>query len=104
MFRDPAKALLANWLHLPVGYHGRASSVVVSGTDIRRPCGQLQADPTDDSKGSVYGPCRLMDFEVEMAFYVGGPKTNLGEPLTMEEVCGCRLNPASDSFILTRES
>jgi len=44
---------------------------VVSGTPVTRPCGQLQADATDDSKGSVYGPCKLMDFELEMAFFVG---------------------------------
>jgi fumarylacetoacetase len=86
MFRDPNNALLPNWLHLPVGYHGRASSVVVSGTDIRRPCGQLQADAADETKGSVYAPCRLMDFELEMAFYTGGPPTELGEPISMEEV------------------
>lgn len=62
--------------HLPVGYHGRASSVVISGTPIRRPCGQTQpvegADP-------IYGPARLMDFELEMAFFVGGPPTKLGD-------------------------
>lgn len=61
--------------HLPVGYHGRASSVVVSGTPIRRPKGQTQpvegADP-------VFGPCRLMDFELEVAFFVGGAPTQLG--------------------------
>jgi fumarylacetoacetase len=54
-----------------VGYHGRSSSVVVSGTNVVRPCGQLQADPTDETKGSVYGACKLMDFELEMAFFVG---------------------------------
>jgi len=85
MFRGPDNALQPNWLHLPVGYHGRASSVVVSGTDIRRPCGQLQTDAVDPSKGSTYGPCRLMDFELEMAFFVGGAPTELGEPVTMEE-------------------
>ena len=54
-------------LHLPVGYHGRASSIVTSGTDVRRPCGQLQVDAKDPSKGSKYGSCRVLDYELEMA-------------------------------------
>lgn len=66
MFRGKDNALQPNWLHLPVGYHGRASSVVTSGVDLHRPCGQLQADAADPSKGSVFGPCKLMDFELEM--------------------------------------
>lgn len=61
--------------HLPVGYHGRASSVVVSGTPIRRPKGQTQ--PVEDAD-PAFGPCRLMDFELEVAFFVGGPPTQLG--------------------------
>lgn len=81
MFRDPANALLPNWLHLPVGYHGRASSVVVSGTPIRRPKGQTK--PEDGPP--VHVPCRLLDFELEMAFFVGAPN-NLGEPIPMENV------------------
>ncbi|XP_017888560.1 fumarylacetoacetase [Ceratina calcarata] len=76
MFRGKEAALMPNWKHLPVAYHGRASSVVVSGTPIRRPRGQTLpiegADP-------VFGPSRLMDFELEVAFFVGGPATNLGE-------------------------
>lgn len=79
MFRGKDNALQPNWLHLPVGYHGRASSVVVSGTPIRRPFGQL----SDDEKTSRLGPCRLLDFELEMAFFVG-PGNKMGEPLTME--------------------
>ena len=55
MFRGVANSLQPNWLHLPVGYHGRASSVVVSGTDIVRPRGQLQKDKDDPMKGSDYG-------------------------------------------------
>ena len=85
MFRGVDNALQPNWLHLPVGYHGRASSVVISGNDVVRPCGQLQADPKDPSQGSTYGPCRLLDFELEMAFFVGGKANPLGRPLTMEE-------------------
>merc|ERR1711981_472346 len=68
MFRDPKNALLPNWLHLPVGYHGRASSVVVSGTPLHRPKGQTKADDADVPS---HTPCRLMDFELEMALFVG---------------------------------
>jgi fumarylacetoacetase len=65
MFRDPNNALLPNWKHIPVGYHGRASSIVVSGTPIHRPKGQQK--PTTDEP-PVFGPCKLLDFELEMAF------------------------------------
>ncbi|XP_070214520.1 fumarylacetoacetase isoform X1 [Bos mutus] len=68
-------------LHLPVGYHGRASSVVVSGTPIRRPLGQMRPD---DSKPPVYGACKLLDFELEMAFFVG-PGNKLGEPIPISK-------------------
>lgn len=80
MFRDPDNALLPNWLHLPVGYHGRASSVVVSGTDIRRPNGQTK--PADGPP--VFGPSRLLDFELEMGFFTG-PGNALGHPIPVEE-------------------
>ncbi|XP_005695122.1 PREDICTED: fumarylacetoacetase isoform X2 [Capra hircus] len=63
MFRGKENALMPNWLHLPVGYHGRASSVVVSGTPIHRPLGQMRPD---DSKPPIYGACKLLDFELEM--------------------------------------
>ncbi|KAJ7372879.1 hypothetical protein OS493_016806 [Desmophyllum pertusum] len=81
MFRGKDNALMPNWLHLPVGYHGRASSVVVSGTPVRRPAGQTRPD---DTKPPVFGPCKLMDFELEMAFFCG-PGNNLGEPITMDK-------------------
>lgn len=82
MFRGKENALMPNWKHLPVGYHGRASSVVVSGTPIRRPFGQtLPVDGADP----VFGPCRLFDFELEMAFFVGGPPTALGQRVTTAE-------------------
>lgn len=80
MFRGKENALMPNWKHLPVGYHGRASSVVVSGTPLRRPVGQQRPD---DSKPPVFGPCKLLDFELEMAFFTG-PGNKLGEPITME--------------------
>lgn len=65
MFRDPEKALLPNWKHLPVGYHGRSSSIIVSGTDIIRPCGQTNAS---DETQPVFQPTNQLDFELEMAF------------------------------------
>lgn len=81
MFRDPANALLPNWKHIPVGYHGRSSSIVVSGTDIHRPNGQTKAD---DVEVPTFGPSRLFDFELEMAFITGG-NTKLGEPIPIEK-------------------
>lgn len=81
MFRDPNNALLPNWLHLPVGYHGRASSIVVSGTDVIRPKGQQKPN---DTEPPVYGPCKLMDFELEMAFVVG-KKTAMGQSVSTDE-------------------
>ena len=80
MFRDPANALLPNWLHLPVGYHGRSSSIVISGTPIRRPNGQTLPIGQDNP---VFGPCRLLDFELEMGCFVG-PSNELGEPISIE--------------------
>jgi len=80
MFRDPANALLPNWLHLPVGYNGRASSVVVSGTEIRRPMGQVKA-PNDEAPR--YAACAKLDFELEMAFIVGA-ESALGQPIKIE--------------------
>ena len=65
MFRDPENALFPNWLYLPVGYHGRASSIVVSGNKIRRPLGQTMPQ---GATSPVFGPSKLLDFEVEMAF------------------------------------
>ena len=81
MFRDPENALLPNWLHLPVGYHGRASSVVVSGTDVVRPSGQQK--PGDDAP-PVFGPSKLLDIELELGFFVG-PGNDLGSPIPIEE-------------------
>ena len=78
MFRDPENALLPNWLHLPVGYHGRASSIVVSGTPIHRPKGQMMPA---DADSPVYGPCKLLDIELEMAFVVG-TETPLGASIS----------------------
>ncbi|BFZ21143.1 hypothetical protein BsWGS_24182 [Bradybaena similaris] len=81
MFRDPENALNPNWTHLPVGYHGRSSTVVVTGHPIRRPLGQTRPD---DSSPPVCGPCRLLDFELEMAFFTGSGN-RIGAPIPMEE-------------------
>ena len=81
MFRDPNNALLPNWLHLPVGYHGRASSIILSGTNIYRPKGQ---QIPADSDTPTFGPCKLLDFELEMAFITGQGK-NLGETISTKE-------------------
>lgn len=80
MFRGKENALQPNWLHLPVGYHGRASSVIPSGQAVRRPCGQLKPDDSDP----VYGPSRLLDFELEMGFFIG-KGNDLGDPIPIDE-------------------
>ena len=82
MFRDPENALLPNWKHLPVGYHGRASSICVSGTPIRRPVGQ--SAPKEGASGPGFGESRLLDFELEMAFVVGKGNA-LGKPIPIAE-------------------
>ena len=81
MFRDPANALLPNWKHIPVGYHGRSSSIVVSETNILRPNGQTRPN---DSEPPIFGPSKRVDFELEMAFitYQGKP---LGESINTDE-------------------
>jgi fumarylacetoacetase len=77
MFRDPKNALLPNWKHIPVGYHGRASSIVVSGTDIYRPKGQIKSP---DQEFPVFSPSRKLDFELEVAFITCG-ETKLGQSI-----------------------
>ena len=80
MFRGKENALMPNWKHLPVGYHGRASSIVVSGTEIHRPSGQSKTPDGD----IVFGPSRLLDFELEMAFVIG-KNTQLGQQVSTAE-------------------
>ncbi len=82
MFRGVENALMPNWKHLPVGYHGRASSIVVSGTPIRRPYGQKK--PTEEGGQPPFGASRLMDFELEMAFVVG-QTTQMGDQVRTAE-------------------
>lgn len=81
MFRDPNNALLPNWKYIPVGYHGRSSSIVVSGTPVHRPKGQQKPS---DNEPPIFGPCKLLDFELEMAFvtYPGKP---LGDSISTKE-------------------
>ncbi|MBT8183781.1 MAG: fumarylacetoacetase [Eudoraea sp.] len=81
MFRDPENALLPNWLHIPVGYHGRSSTIVPSGTPIRRPNGQTLPK---GSNTPVYGPSKMVDFELEMAFITTDANI-MGEPIPIEE-------------------
>lgn len=80
MFRDPANALLPNWKHLPVGYHGRASSIVVSGTPVRRPKGQVLPK---DAAAPFFQASGRLDFELEMAFVTGKPNA-MGTSITTE--------------------
>ncbi|WP_199440694.1 fumarylacetoacetate hydrolase family protein [Umezawaea beigongshangensis] len=84
IFRPNSPALLPNWTHLPVGYHGRAGTVVVSGTPVRRPHGQLPA-----SGGPVFGPTRRLDVEAEVGFVCGGPvRGRLSTSQAVEHVFG----------------
>ena len=81
MFRDPANALLPNWKHIPVGYHGRASSIIESGVAIRRPKGQVMPKGAEKP---VFKPTARLDFELEMAFITGKENT-LGEPIPIDK-------------------
>lgn len=81
MFRDPKNALLANWTEMPVGYNGRASTVIVSGTDVIRPSGQLKPNPDERP---IFSPCKRLDFELETAFVVGRGN-NIGQPIAVDE-------------------
>jgi len=81
MFRDPNNALLPNWLHIPVGYHGRSSTVVPSGVPVRRPLGQTL--PNGETQ-PVFGPSKLVDFELETAF-ITADANKMGEYIPVEE-------------------
>ena len=80
MFRDPKNALLANWTEMPVGYNGRASTVIVSGTDVIRPSGQLK--PNADER-PIFSPCKRLDFELETAFVVGRGN-DISQPIAVD--------------------
>ncbi|WP_299734977.1 fumarylacetoacetase [uncultured Roseobacter sp.] len=81
MFRGAENALPPNWLHIPIGYNGRASTVVVSGTEIRRPSGQTKAP---DADMPAFGPCQKLDIELEMGAVVG-MSTQMGQPISVTE-------------------
>lgn len=81
MFRDPDNALMPNWLHIPIGYNGRASTVVVSGTDIRRPLGQIKPP---DAEAPIFSPCRKLDIELEMGAIVG-TGNDMGAPISVAD-------------------
>ena len=81
MFRDPENALLPNWLHLPVAYHGRSSSIIPSGIPVHRPQGQKLPN---GAKEPIFGPSRLVDFELEMAF-ITTDANELGQPIPVNE-------------------
>lgn len=85
MFRGVQNALQPNWLHLPVGYHGRSSTVCVSGTPIRRPCGQLEVVNDGSPSTSIYGPTQQLDFELEVAAVIGGKANEIGTSLTIQQ-------------------
>ena len=81
MFRPGSEPLLPNWRWLPVAYHGRAGTIVASGTDVARPCGQAKAPEAD---APTYGPSRRLDIELELGFVIGTP-SRLGGPVPAEE-------------------
>ena len=81
MFRDPENALLPNWKHIPVGYHGRASSIMPSGVNIKRPKGQIK---TPEASEPTFGPTKRLDFELEMAF-ITCKENGLGNAISTEE-------------------
>jgi fumarylacetoacetase len=81
LFRPNAEPLMPNWKHLPVGYHGRAGTVVVSGTDIVRPCGQRKAP---DEETPTFGESRRLDIEAELGFVVGAGST-MGSPVSCDD-------------------
>jgi fumarylacetoacetase len=84
MFRGEAQALNPNYKHLPVGYHGRASSIVVSGTPIRRPNGQFLDNPGAEKKVPIFSPIRKLDYELELAAFVCKPNQQ-GEPVSVRD-------------------
>lgn len=80
MFR-PDNPLLPNYKHVPIGYHGRASSIVVSGTPVHRPSGQSKPQ---DADAPVFGPSKLLDYEMEVGLFIG-PGNALGQPVSLEQ-------------------
>ncbi|KAJ5708660.1 hypothetical protein N7488_008461 [Penicillium malachiteum] len=84
LFRGHENALQPNYTHLPVAYHGRASSVIPSGTPLHRPSGQILANPTANPKVPVFSPCKKLDIELELAAFISKPN-QLGKPVSIDE-------------------
>jgi fumarylacetoacetase len=84
ILRDPKNALQPNYTHLPVGYHGRASSIVVSGTPVKRPNGQILEDPKTEPKVPIFTPCRRLDIELELGAFVC-KENEQGSPVPISE-------------------
>lgn len=84
MFR-PDNALLPNYKHIPIGYHGRSSSIILSGSEVRRPKGQQTPPDNDPKAGPTFGPCKLLDYELEVGLVVGAP-SDIGEPVPIANV------------------
>lgn len=82
IIRGPANALQDNWLYLPVGYHGRSSSIVPTGVDLRRPRGQTKAP---DAKTPSFTVCKRLDYEIEVGAFLGGKLNDLGHPIKVED-------------------
>eukprot|EP00486_Rosalina_sp_Unknown_P001938 CAMPEP_0201575730 /NCGR_PEP_ID=MMETSP0190_2-20130828/21103_1 /ASSEMBLY_ACC=CAM_ASM_000263 /TAXON_ID=37353 /ORGANISM="Rosalina sp." /LENGTH=437 /DNA_ID=CAMNT_0048005709 /DNA_START=118 /DNA_END=1431 /DNA_ORIENTATION=+ len=85
MFRGKENALKPNWLYIPIGYHGRASSVVVSDTPVRRPYGQLKKDINDKNTPPKFGACQRLDIELEVGFFYGGKSNKIGNPIRISD-------------------
>eukprot|EP01117_Protostelium_nocturnum_P000153 TRINITY_DN10225_c0_g1_i1.p1 TRINITY_DN10225_c0_g1~~TRINITY_DN10225_c0_g1_i1.p1 ORF type:complete len:416 (-),score=116.13 TRINITY_DN10225_c0_g1_i1:90-1337(-) len=81
MWRGKENALMPNWLHIPIGYHGRSSSIVVSGTPIKRPFGQTKPSESDPP---THQKCKVLDFELETGFFIG-PGNQLGDPISVQD-------------------
>ena len=84
LFRGPQNALQPNYKHLPVAYHSRASSVVISGTPLKRPWGQVLLDPTKEPKIPSFQPCRRLDIELELGAFICGSNP-LGQPIPIQD-------------------
>lgn len=84
LFRGPDNALQPNYTHIPVGYHGRSSSIVISGTPIRRPRGQILANPTAPTKEPITSACKRLDYELELGCFICKP-TNMGDSVDVNE-------------------
>lgn len=82
IIRGPQNALNENWLHIPIGYHGRSSSIVVSGTQFNRPRGQVKAK---DAIQPSFSDCKRLDFEMEVGAFIGGNPNQLGKPIKVNE-------------------